>query len=190
MHNLEANFYFQSNLAPVIDAVYESCVSLGCRNYGFRNVAGGMSGITIKNSTVVGSTNGINGQYAYVTALNNIVVGCQIGMVGWNSTAYVTSDYNALYNGINYSNVTPGANDVLYPTFFDARPIYEMLYGGNLVSLFDLDSRSALVDLACSSPPATDFRGTSAIGGVRERGALEYDPFLKIAGGGGAVNIG
>ena len=49
-----------------------------------------------------------------------------------------------------------------------------------IISPFDLSSNSQLISASGISPTATDMRGTSAIGGVREWGALEYDNELLI----------
>jgi len=48
-----------------------------------------------------------------------------------------------------------------------------------LITPFDLSADSQLIDVAGTSPTTTDMRGTSAIGGVRELGALEYDTSLE-----------
>lgn len=50
-----------------------------------------------------------------------------------------------------------------------------------LISPFDLASYSQLVNTSGSNPTTTDIRGTAAIGGVREWGALEYDASLVIS---------
>ena len=49
-----------------------------------------------------------------------------------------------------------------------------------IISPFDLSSDSQLISGSGTSPTTTDMRGTSAIGGIREWGALEYDSELLI----------
>ena len=51
-----------------------------------------------------------------------------------------------------------------------------------LITPFDLSEDSQIIDVAGTGPTTTDLRGTSAIGGVREWGALEYDTSLKYIG--------
>ena len=58
-----------------------------------------------------------------------------------------------------------------------------------IISPFDLSSNSQLISGSGISPTTTDMRGTSAIGGVREWGSLEYDTNLKIYSGIGNKQI-
>jgi len=124
-------------------------------------------------------------------AVNNCVlygggVALQAGALG-----ELVEDYNNIY-GANTArtNVNVGANSNAYPPLFDSRWFFELVNGGRMISPFDLASYSQLVNVAGWLPTATDMRGTAAIGGVREWGALEYDPTLLIeSAGGGAVSI-
>ena len=51
--------------------------------------------------------------------------------------------------------------------------------GCKIITPFDLSSNSQLISGSGISPTSTDMRGTGAIGGIREWGALEYDENLS-----------
>lgn len=157
-----------------------------------------VGGVTVRNCTFIGGAAGVRVETALnvgqTTTVNNCVI-YQCG-VGLQATAVgeITEDYNVLNsNGTARSNVTAGANSVAYPPLFDARWFFQLVTAASanqVITPFDLASYSQLINLAGTSPTTTDMRGTSAIGGVREIGALEYDSGLKIqGGGGGAVSI-
>lgn len=148
-----------------------NCLFLYCAATGFRiNIAlpVGYTPWTINNCSFVSCEFGV-----YATALGEII-----------------EDYNNIFGCTTArTNVAVGAHSTAYPPLFDSRWFFEMVGGGSMVTPFDLSSWSQLINVAGTSPTATDMRGTAAIGGVREWGPLEYDTTLEIEGGGGAVSI-
>lgn len=178
--------------------VVNNCLFWGAR---FNAVASNrVGGIVIGNSTFVGPAYGVRvltipaaGQT--ITVNNCVFTGCSLYGVGSASAGYIVEDYNIFFsNQVDRQNVSPGANSVSFAPLFDARWFFQLVTAtaaNQVVTPFDLSSWSQLINLAGASPTATDMRGTSAIGGTREIGALEYDSSLKIQGGsGGAVSIG
>lgn len=150
------------------------------------------TGTIIKNCLVMNYVTGIASNNGDISAYNNIILNCGTGLTK-SGTGTFTEDYNNIYLcSTDRVNVSVGANSISYPPLFDTRWFFELVHGGKMLSAFDLASYSELVDVAGTSPTTTDMRGTSAIGGVRELGALEYDSTLDIeagTGGGGAVKI-
>lgn len=150
-----------------------------------------IGGIIVRNCIITKNQYGIQ----ILTALNPgqtlTVNNCIIynAVRGFNAVAADGSfveNYNSVSGTyIPYTNVVAGANTNAYPPLLDTRPFFEMVNGGRLVSPYDLSQWSQLINVAGTNPTVTDMRGTGAIGGVREWGPLEYDPTLKIAGGGG-----
>lgn len=127
-----------------------------------------------------------------VTVNNCILTNCVVSSFQAVNLGEIVENYNAVFLCGARSNVATGANSNTYPPLFDTRWFFEAVNGGSMVTPFDLASYSQLVNVAGTSPTTTDMRGTSAIGGTREWGALEYDPNLDIeagSGGGGAVSI-
>ena len=157
-----------------------------------------VGGVTVRNCTFIGGLAGVRVEAALaagqVATVNNCVIWqCGVGLQA-TTTGELVEDYNSLSaNGMARSNVNVGANSNTYPPLFDPRWAFQLLYAAansQVVSPFDLWSYSQLINLAGTSPTTTDLRGTAAIGGTREIGALEYDSSLKIqGGGGGAVSI-
>ena len=124
-----------------------------------------------------------------VTVNNSILFGCKTGMYS-QTLGFLVEDYSNFFasGSADRNNVAVGANSATYKPNFDTRWFFEMVNGGTLLTPFDLASYSELVGVAGTSPTTTDMRGTGAIGGVREWGALEYDSSLDIeAGSGGTV---
>jgi len=155
-----------------------------------------VGGITVKNSTLLGGQYGVlvlnlaAGQTTTVT--NNIVASAGTGLYA-GGAGMITEDYNAISGCTTArTNVSVGAASNAYPPLLDTRWFFEAVNGGRLISPFDLASYSQLVNVAGTSPTTTDLRGTAAIGGQREWGALEYDSTLilpaaaevTVAGGG------
>lgn len=161
-----------------------------------------VGGATIKNTVMIGGNLAV-----YITAalavgqtitVNNCIIAHN--MNGFYATAVgeITENYNSLWrNATARTNTNAGANSNVYPPLFDPRWFMQLVTAGagpnssaQVVSPYDLASYSQLINVAGTAPSATDLRGTAAIGGVREWGALEYDSTLKIEGGsGGAVSI-
>lgn len=169
----------------------QNCICLGAA-YGLLIYA---SGTVIRNcllgmaSTYICYADVANGES--ITFNNNIFYG---GGGGLQAAALgeIVEDYNTFYaQNTARNNVNVGANSNTYVPLFDSRWFFELVNAGRMLSPFDLASYSQLVNVAGTSPTATDMRGTSAIGGVREWGGLEYDSTLLIesAAGGGAVRI-
>lgn len=175
----------------------QNCLIIG--TYGLYNDlvrSSRVGGITIKNCCIWGGNSGVRvdvalpGGYTAVSVINSLIVGASFGLRA-TVLGEIIENYNAVYACVTArTNVAVGANSVAYPPLFDTRWFFELVNGGNMVSPFDLASYSQLINVAGTSPTATDMRGTAAIGGVREWGPLEYDVTLDIeAGSGGAVSI-
>ena len=177
-----------------------NCIFVGAGRVG----NGGVSivrvgGITVRNCHILYCASGVRVITALaagqtVTVNNCIVTGSNNTAVGATTLGELVEDYNMFYGNISdRSNVNTGGNSKSYPPLFDPRWFFQLVTAAaasQVVSPFDLASYSQLINLAGTSPTTTDLRGTSAIGGTREFGALEYDPSLKIqGGGGGAVSI-
>lgn len=143
-----------------------------------------IGGITVKNSGFHGGQYGIlalNLAAGQAVTVNNCLVqsagnGLWAGVLGM-----VVEDFNTIAGCTTPRvNVAVGANSNVIPPLFDTRWFFEMVNGGNMVTPFDLGAWSQLINVAGTNPPATDMRGTGAIGGVREWGPLEYDPSLAL----------
>lgn len=140
------------------------------RNCLFRN--GGV-GVYVQTALNVGQT----------MTVNNCVLTGMFYALRATTTAEFSEDYNAIF-GVNTArtNVNTGANSNVYPYLFDSQWFSELTNGGRMLTPFDMTSYCGLVNLAGTSPTTTDMRNTSAIGGQREWGALEYDATLLKAG--------
>lgn len=172
------------------------CIFVG----GYRSITNLRVGdVTIKNCIILDP--GLNAVAYEVTpnagqtmTVNNCIIsGCDTALSG-GSVGFLVEDYNDFFgNRTTRSNVGVGANSKTYPPLFDTRWFFQLVTAASanqVVTPFDLSSASQLINLAGTSPTATDMRGTAAIGGTREWGALEYDSGLKTqGGGGGAVSI-
>lgn len=184
-----------TNGATLDDAgdVVQNCLFVLGRGYGVRVVRVG--GITVKNCTMLGGERHVDVQVVpaagQTVTVNNCVLTTANVSLASASAGYLIEDYNNLYaNVTNLLNVTPGAHSTAYPPLLDTRWFFEMVNGGSMVTPFDLSAWSQLINLAGTSPPAADMRGTTVQGAEREWGPLEYDSTLDIeAGAGGAVSI-
>lgn len=154
-----------------------------------------IGGVVIKNSVVLSADVGFRVQTALTVGqtltLNNcIITNCNVGVQCTTAAEFVENFNDFWANATDRSTVGVGANSVAYPPLFDPRWFMQVLYAGagpnnaeQVITLFDLAGDSQLVNLAGTSPPTLDTRGTAAIGGTREWGPLEYDSTLKIEGG-------
>lgn len=124
------------------------------------------------------------------TTVNNCLIShCNVGLQA-GASGMITENYNNIFScSTARTNVDVGANSTAYDPLFDARWFFELVNGGSILSPFDLASYSQLINVAGTSPTTTDMRGTSAIGGVREWGALEYDSSLDIEAGSGGGTV-
>lgn len=173
--------------------VIENCIFPGdARSNSIGIETQNCTGLVIKNCLIANYATGIVSGNGNINAYNNIILNCGIGL-NKTGTGTFTEDFNNIYLCTTArANVSVGSNSVSYPPLFDARWFFELVKGGSMLSPFDLASYSQLVNLAGTSPTTTDMRGTGAIGGTREWGALEYDSTLDIeagSGGGSAVKI-
>lgn len=163
----------------------QNCLFLS--GYGIQSTRVG--GITVRNCGLLGCLRAINIATALTVGQTIAVNNCTIGY-GWYGVVgtvlgEIIENYNAFYGNItDRANTAVGANSLAYPPLFDARWLFEIVGGGRMLSPFDLGQWSQLINVAGTSPTTTDMRGTGAIGGVREWGALEYDPTLLLKGGG------
>lgn len=175
-----------------------NCIIVGAGGNNARGISlTRYGGVSIKNCYFMGVTYAIyidtSPDAGQVNTVSNcIIVGSQIALRS-TSVGFLVEDYNNITGTeADRSNVDVGANSNTYMIVADSRWFFELVSGGDMLSPFDLASYSQLVNLAGTSPTSTDMRGTSAIGGTREWGALEYDPDLKIeagSGGGGVRNV-
>jgi hypothetical protein len=169
----------------------QNCIFIGMIGVGSVRVGG----LTVKNSIFLSSAQAVRVLTAItvgqtVTVNNCIFQACTTAFQGTVS-GEIVENYNTLYaNGTDRTNTATGANSVAYPALFDPRWFFQLVTAGagpnnatQLVSPFDLSSFSQLVNVAGTSPPTTDMRGTAVQGSQREWGALEYDSTLKIQGG-------
>lgn len=176
----------------------ENCIFVGsgsANGYGVRidRVGGG----TIKNCIFLGGEQGVRVQTALTAAqkwdVNNCLLSLTNTALQATALGEIVEDYNNLWgNATDRSTVNTGANSKTYPPLWESRWFFQLLYAGagpnsvtQLISPFDLGAASQLINLAGTSPPTLDLRGTAAIGGTREWGPLEYDSTLKIAGSAG-----
>lgn len=186
--------FYAASAANNVGHSVSNCVMVG--HGGSLVQSRAVGGITVKNSTAIGGLYGINVSAALtagqtVTVNNCIFYLCQVAFAA-TATGEITENYNTLYgNATARTNTNIGANTKTYPPLFDTRWFFEAVNGGDMVTPFDLASYSQLVNMAGTSPTATDMRGTAVQGTQREWGALEYDPALLIeaGSGGGAVSI-
>lgn len=169
--------------------VVENCIMLGGVNaVNFVRVGGA----TVRNCLMMFSERSVRISTALAVGQTNTVNNCLIAFAGTvalqaTTSGEITENYNALFgNAADRTLVTAGANSNNYPPLLDTRWFFEAVAGGDLVSPFDLASYSTLVNLAGTSPPSTDLRGTTVQGAQREWGPLEMDPALAIAPGSGA----
>lgn len=190
---------FTNTNALVSTNLVQNCLFVGlaatsagaARGVGINRVGGG----TVKNCLFLGCAQAVQigvalpGGYTAWAVNNCAIWGCATGFAA-TALGELIEDYNNVYGATTArSNVAVGANSLAYPPLFDSRWFFELVNAGRMLSPFDLASYSQLVNVAGTSPTATDMRGTAAIGGQREWGALEYDPSLLIRGGAGAVSI-
>lgn len=128
------------------------------------------------------------GGYTAVTVYNNRVAYLSNTALLAGTAGMLVEDYNNLWQcATARSNVSTGAGSTAYPDLCDMRWFFEMVAGGRLVTPHDMASYSALVNVAGTSPPTTDARGTAVQGSQREWGPLEYDSSLLVAAGGGLL---
>lgn len=150
-----------------------------------------VGGGTIKNCTITGHpTTGIGVSTALAAGQtwnvnNNLLHGAITGMSATTS-GEITEDYNNIIMSTTpRNNVTAGAHSLANFTMFDPRWFFQIVNAANsaqLISPFDLDPASLLVNVAGTSPSTTDLRGNTVQGAQREWGALEYDSRLKFKG--------
>lgn len=157
-----------------------------------------VGGITVNNCLIYGAAYGVRvgtalsgGPPQQVVTVNNCVLTrCGTALQATTVNEF-TENYNALsLNGIARSNVNTGANSNAYTWLPDDRWFHEATNGGRLLTPFDMASYCALVNVAGTSPPAADLRGTTVQGAQREWGALEYDSTLLIESAGGGMLAG
>jgi hypothetical protein len=144
-----------------------------------------VGGITISNCLFIGGDYGITTTSALpagqTITVNNSIFNSIYKAISASTLGEIVEDYNSFYgNATDRVNTNTGANSNAYPPLFDPRWFFEMVNHPRLITPFDLASFSQLVNVAGTSPTATDMRGTGTIGAQREWGALEYDPGLKI----------
>jgi hypothetical protein len=146
--------------ARVGGAVVSNCIFSGMLNYAAR----------VGTALTVGQT----------LTVNNCIVVCSATGFRSTTSTELAEDYNNLYgNTADRSTTGTGAHSTSYIPMFDPRWFFELVSGqGRLLTPFDLSSYSLLLNVAGTSPTATDMRGTGTIGAQREWGALEYDPTL------------
>lgn len=153
-----------------------------------------VGGITVRNCLLAYGSVGVRVDTALtvgqtVTVNNCLLQNCTTGLQG-TVIGEIAEDYNAFFgNTTNRTNTATGANSNAFPALFDPRWFFQLAYAGagpnspfQVVSPFDLASYSALLNVAGTSPPATDLRGTAVQGAQREWGALEHDDALKLTG--------
>lgn len=190
-------FYHSANVDNAGHLV-ESCIFVASY-YGQGVTSTKVGGITVRNCVFAGALSAVRlgaaltpGQL--VTVNNNIIGGCGQALYA-TAAGDMVEDYNALFgNGTDRTNVAVGAHSNAYPALYDTRWFFQLLTEGagpgsatQLVTPFDLASYSQLLNIAGTSPPATDVRGTAIQGAAREWGALEYDSTLKVEGGAAAA---
>jgi hypothetical protein len=170
--------------------VVSNCVLTGAANTNsFGIQSNKIGGITVRNSTIIHnninvSVNGAMTAGQTMTVNNCIIAFGQHGCNAATAGGWITEDYNNIFAvATARTNTAVGANSLAYAPLFDGRWLFELVNAGRLLSPYDLASYSQLLNVAGTSPTATDMRGTAAIGGVREWGALEYDTTLQIEGG-------
>ena len=161
--------------------------------------------LPLQDPTLFRQANYLDGKWAEadngqtITVNNNIFFSNGNVLYG-QATGDITEDYNCFWNNAtDRTNTAVGAHSVNYPPLDDPRWFFQLIYAGagpnsalQMLSPFDLASFSQLIDLAGTSPTATDMRSTGTIGAQREWGPLEYDSTLNIQNNfrGSAANIG
>lgn len=184
-----------SHSATVNNAAHavENCIFLGGTN---AILVTRIGGVTVRNCLVLFSERSIRVGTSLAGGQTVTVNNCVIAFAGTaalqaTATGEIIEDYNALFaNAAHRTLVSAGANSNNHPPLLDTRWFFEAVAGGDMVSPFDLASYSPLVNLAGSSPPSTDLRGTSVQGAQREWGPLEMDPALAVAAGEGGGGMG
>lgn len=146
--------------------------------------------LTVKNCTFYRCQYGVRSlaiSTSYPTIVNNcLIFGAAYGVYAASSEMLVEDYNNFDKTDVERTNVAVGANSLAYPTNFDIRWATELLWNnGTMVTPFDMASYSALINVAGTSPTASDLRGTTVQGTQREWGALEYDSTLDIEAGSG-----
>lgn len=160
-----------------------------------------VGGITVQNSLVLCQCMGVYIGTALavgqtVTVNNCIFEHCNTALLA-TALGEITEDCNNITNCCTARmNVGVGASSLAYAPSWDTRWFMQLVNAGagpnsvtQIVSPYDLASYSQLLNVAGTSPSATDMRGTAIQGAAREWGALEYDGTLKVQGGGGPVGI-
>lgn len=126
---------------------------------------------------------------SHITLTNSIITGSATALTGVAS-GDIVEDYNNLFgNATDRTNTATGTHSTAFPAGLDSRWFMNVVFAGagpsnvaQFVTLVDLAAYSAVINSTTSSPTTTDARGTSAIGGTRDAGALEYDSTLKDKG--------
>lgn len=164
-----------------------------------------VGGVVCKNCTVLASASAFRVNTALTVGQTFTVNNCLIlnSNVGCQSTTAteLAENFNTFYgNATDRSTTNAGANSVTYDPLLDSRWFFQLVNAGagpnsvtQLITPFDLASYSQLANLAGTSPPTADIRGTTIQGAAREWGPFELDTTLKIAGsaaGGGGPLIG
>lgn len=175
------------------NTIFQNNIVIGSLNNGF--VSSKVGGVTVKNNLIIGCGGGIRVAAALtvgqtLVANNNLIMNCSVGLV-CTTAAEMVSDYNNLIGCVTpYTTVVAGAHDKADITMLDPRWFFNLVNNGagpysmfQMISPFDLDGASPLINVAGTSPSTTDMRGTGTIGAQREWGALEYDATLKQIGG-------
>lgn len=177
------------------DHLIENCIFQGGVNNGGDVYIERVGGIMVRNCDFLRggtSVRVVTSPFAgRITTVNNCIfnggsTGVRAAVLG-----ELIEDHNNFYGmQTNRTNVAVGANSVSYPPYYDYRSLFETMRGSRLSSPMDLASYNQLVNRAGTAPPAADMRGSTIIGAQREYGALEYDPTLLVASGGGGNVFG
>lgn len=188
----QASADYASNTGNVI----ENCVIIGAAGNGGTGIMiFNTAGWTIRNCTIIGT--GDYGVRAFslptselITVNNCIISGCRWGLIA-SVSGELVEDYNAISNcSAARSNVSTGSNSTTDTPYLDSRWFFEALNGGTLITPFDLDANSGLVELnSGTGAPSADLRGATVQGTYREWGALEYDSTLDIEAGAGGASV-
>lgn len=141
-----------------------------------------VDGVTIKNSTFIGTQTGVKAvtlDTGTSIAVNNCLFINNNLALSASVAGEIVEDYNLFFsNETDRTNVNTGANSEAIMANLDHRWFFEMVYGGRLLTPFDLASYSQIINVAGTSPTTSDMRGTTVQGAQREWGALEYDSTL------------
>lgn len=171
--------------------------------FGFSVFANKVGGVTITNcvASLCGMARALSLTAGQTVTVNNCILHGNPsgnGQLLASTLGEIVEDYNTFFsNNVARINVNTGAHSLTYPPLFDNRWFFQLVFAGagpnsikQIASPFDLSAASQLIDVAGTSPTATDMRGTGTIGAQREWGALEYDSTLSIRGGGLLVGPG